>query len=111
MERAKILRKLIENTGLSIKAFSEKANVPYTTLFSILERGVSKASVDNVIKICRALGISIDDLENMANPSSDTESSDPKTIAAHFDGDQYTEEEMKEILEYARFIKSKRNQD
>ncbi|MEC0173012.1 helix-turn-helix transcriptional regulator [Paenibacillus graminis] len=32
----------------------------------------------------------------------------PYTIAAHFDGDDYTEEEMQEILRYAKYIKSKR---
>jgi hypothetical protein len=108
MERAKVLRKLIENTGLNIKAFAEKANVPYTTLFSILERGVSKASVDNVIRICRTLGITIEGLENMANSNLNIINEEPQTITANFDGDQFTEEEMKEIMEYARFIQSKR---
>ncbi|AUJ88411.1 XRE family transcriptional regulator [Paenibacillus polymyxa] len=33
---------------------------------------------------------------------------EPSTIAAHFEGEDYTEEEMREILEYAQYIKSKR---
>ena len=33
------------------------------------------------------------------------------TIAAHFDGDEYTEEELEEIKQFAEFIKSKRNSD
>lgn len=49
MKRAEIVKKLIKETGLSLKAFAEKANIPYTTLYSILERGVGNASVDNVI--------------------------------------------------------------
>lgn len=32
----------------------------------------------------------------------------PLTIAAHFDGDDFTEEELKEIMEYAKYIKSRR---
>jgi transcriptional regulator with XRE-family HTH domain len=32
----------------------------------------------------------------------------PQTIAAHFEGDNFTEEEMQEILEYAKYIKAKR---
>lgn len=63
MKRAKVLRELVEKTGMSVKAFSEKAGLPYTTVRSIFERGVSKSSVDNVIKICRALGITIEELE------------------------------------------------
>lgn len=30
------------------------------------------------------------------------------TIAAHFDGDEYTEEELDEIRQFAEFVKSKR---
>lgn len=32
------------------------------------------------------------------------------TIAAHFENEKYTEEEMKEILKYAHFIKSQRKE-
>ncbi|WP_426201721.1 helix-turn-helix transcriptional regulator [Paenibacillus sp. Dod16] len=32
----------------------------------------------------------------------------PFTIAAHFDGENFTEEELKEIMEYAKYIKSRR---
>lgn len=32
----------------------------------------------------------------------------PTTIAAHFDGDEYTEEELEKIKEYAAFIKATR---
>ena len=30
------------------------------------------------------------------------------TIAAHFDGDEYTEEELQKIKEFAAFVKSSR---
>lgn len=30
------------------------------------------------------------------------------TIAAHFEGDEFTKEEIQEILEYAKYLKSKR---
>lgn len=32
----------------------------------------------------------------------------PQTIAAHFDGDEYTEEELDKIKEFAAFVKSNR---
>lgn len=35
-------------------------------------------------------------------------STQPQTIAAHFDGDEYTEEELDKIKEYAAFIKASR---
>lgn len=70
MKKAEILANLIEKTQLSRKAFAEKIGMPATTLQSILTRGVGKASVDNVIKICRGLEITTEDLERMANGES-----------------------------------------
>lgn len=66
IERTKVLKQLIEDSGLNLKAFSEKAGIPYTTLRSMLERGIGNASVDNVIKICRVLNITIEDLDNVS---------------------------------------------
>lgn len=66
MRRAEVLKKLIEETGLNTKAFAEKAGIPYTTLRSMLMRGVSGASVDNVIKVCRALGITTEEMDRLA---------------------------------------------
>lgn len=34
----------------------------------------------------------------------------PMTLAAHFEGEDYTEEEMREIIEYAKYLKSKRKE-
>lgn len=34
---------------------------------------------------------------------------EPQPIAAHFDGDEYTEDELNKIKEYAAFLKSQRN--
>lgn len=67
MEKAKILAELIEKTGMSVKAFSVKCGIPYTTLYTILKKGVGGASVDNIIIICKNLGIKVDDLEMMAD--------------------------------------------
>ncbi|MEC0271897.1 helix-turn-helix domain-containing protein [Peribacillus frigoritolerans] len=66
-KRTEILKKLIDETGLNQKAFAEKVNLPYTTLRSMLQRGIGNASVDNVIKVCKGLGITTEDLEKLAN--------------------------------------------
>lgn len=66
MEKAMIIDKLIEEKGLSRRAFAEKIGLPATTLQSMLSRGVGKASIDNVIKVCKGLGITADQLEKMA---------------------------------------------
>ena len=52
---------IIEKYG-SVRQFSFKIDVPYTTVDSILKRGIDNSNVGNVIKICKALNISIDTL-------------------------------------------------
>ncbi len=46
----------------SVKEFALAAAIPYTTVDSILKRGVGKANVVNIIKICTTLEIDTDAL-------------------------------------------------
>lgn len=80
------------------------SGLPYSTVKAILERGAEKAGYVNVCKICNALGITADELEKMV--ADDTYQ--PTTLAAHFDGEEYTESEMEEIKNFAAFVKNKR---
>ena len=56
------LRELIISKYKSVRAFSEEADLPYTTVDSILKRGVEKANVKNIIKLCQVLDIDTDAL-------------------------------------------------
>lgn len=38
----------------------------------------------------------------------DGQTEKPMTLAAHFDGEEYTEEEIEEILQFVEFVKNKR---
>lgn len=69
MEKAKILEGLIKEQGYSIRSFAQKCNIPESTLYTILKKGVGRASVDNIIIICRNLGITIEELENIEKGS------------------------------------------
>lgn len=89
----------------SIREFSLSIDMPYSTIDSIFKRGVRKASVDNIIKICDFLNISTDSL---IAGRIESKSSEPQTLAAHFDGDEFTEEELDEIKQFAEFVKNKR---
>lgn len=73
MRKAEIIKNLIKESGYSRRAFAEKIGIPPTTLQSMLTRGLGKASVDNVVKVCKGLGITTDELEVMADPSTKTE--------------------------------------
>lgn len=53
LSKYKSLRDFINNSGV---------DMPYTTLDGILKRGVSNASISNILKLCKALNISADEL-------------------------------------------------
>lgn len=57
------LRKLIIKKYGNLSEFSRKSNIPYTTIDSMLKRGIKNANVINVIKMCDALQISVDSLK------------------------------------------------
>ncbi|MDH2334248.1 helix-turn-helix domain-containing protein [Paenibacillus polymyxa] len=67
MERAKVISRLIEEKGYSRRAFAESVGIPSTTLQSMLTRGVGGAAIDNVLKVTKGLGITIDELEKLAS--------------------------------------------
>lgn len=77
----------------------------------MLSKGLGRASVDNVIKICRALGITVDELQEMADKNEDSQEIEIQTIAAHHDGYDWTEEELEEIEKFKEFVRSKKRQD
>ena len=56
------LKELILKRYHSIREFTISIDMPYTTMDSIFRRGVGNSSVTNIIKICKALGISADAL-------------------------------------------------
>lgn len=48
----------------SIREFTISIDMPYTTFDSVLKRGIDNSSITNIIKICKALNISADELAN-----------------------------------------------
>lgn len=62
MNKEEYLKEMMELKSGNVSAFSKYANVPYTTIRSILERGIENAKVQNVIDICKGLGITVESL-------------------------------------------------
>ncbi len=57
----KLKNLILERYG-SMVEFSKRIEMPNATLSSIMTRGIHKANIDNIIKICKALDISADEL-------------------------------------------------
>ena len=86
-------------SGLSQKDLSENIGVAKST-YSLYESGKREPNVDTIKKIASALNVSADMLLGLE--------AEPTTLAAHFDGDEYTEDEMEEIKNFAAFVKNRR---
>ena len=58
------LKQLILSKYSSLKAFSDHVGISNSTIDSIIKRGVKNANINNIITICRALNIDVDELAN-----------------------------------------------
>ena len=96
------LRRIIETKYNSVRAFSLENGIPYTTMRSILERGIMNAKAETVFKICDILGI---DPKSFDNDNSDESLIDLKDVlnrTVAFDGhtlDDNDAELIKSLLE------------
>ena len=123
MTREDYLKEKIKEQGTQ-REFAAKIGMPPSTLFSIL-RNVGGASIDNIIKICKGLNISPDELaeigEEITIPSetkgyyTDPEAAEfaeylrtrPGARMLFSAAKDITKEEMEETVKYIEFLKSK----
>lgn len=90
MTRENYLKELIRENGLTIKDFAQSIHMPYSTLLTMLNAGkIGSASVDNVIKICKGLNITIQELQS----AQETEAPSSQHLVL-------TEHEKKLVLSY-----------
>ena len=55
MNREMKLRNLILDRYESLRQFAKEADIPYSTLMTILSRGIGGSSFDTIIQICKIL--------------------------------------------------------
>lgn len=84
--------------GLTTEELSEKSGVPIGTLNKILSGATKDPKLETLKSIAKVLGLSLNDFDDDL----------PQTLAAHFEGDEYTEEELDKIKEFAAFVKANR---
>ena len=56
------LKEYILSKYKSIRAFTQEADIPYSTVDTMFKRGIMGMSVQNVIKMCRVLSLDVDKL-------------------------------------------------
>lgn len=95
------LKNLILQRYRSIRAFSEKTDIPYSTIDSILKRGIENSSMSNIMKICRALGI---DADALGDNRIEAKSTEIPGAVAHFSLGKLTPEGIARYLEFMEFL-------
>jgi predicted transcriptional regulator len=102
------LKDLILSKYKSLREFAIKIDMPYSTIDTILKRGVDKANINNIIRICKELEIDTEALGEGRIEFKQNEN-EIHTIAAHHDGEEWTEEELEDIENFKKYVLSKRN--
>lgn len=95
---------LMKDKNINKAELARESGVPYTTIDGFYKKGSENAKLSTLKKLCAYFDCSLDFLADDSNADDQ-----PQTIAAHFDGDEYTAEELDEIKKFAEFVKSKRN--
>ena len=93
-----------EELDMSYQTLSDKVGISKSTLQRYETGSIKNMPIDKLEDIAKALNVSPSYLMGWDEPSDDKQ----LTIAAHFDGDEYTEDELDEIRQFAEFVKNKR---
>ncbi len=107
------LNELMEEKGINKAQLSRDTGIPYTTISSLYHKGYENIRLSTLQKLADYFDCSLDylvDNEVQANWSFNDATkyleSHADTIAAHFDGEEFTEEQLEKIKAFAAFIKS-----
>lgn len=90
-----------EELNMSYQTLSEKVGISKSTLQRYETGYIKNMPVDKLEAIADALNVSPSYLMGWDEYK-------PTTLAAHFDGDDYTEDELDEIKQFAQFVKNRK---
>lgn len=95
------VKELCRKHGITVVQLEEKVGFGRNSMYSWK---VNNPSSDRLEKVADYFNVSIDYLLGR------TEEKDIQTIAAHHDGDEWTDEELEEIERFKEFVRMKRKQ-
>ncbi|MBQ7863829.1 MAG: helix-turn-helix transcriptional regulator [Lachnospiraceae bacterium] len=103
----KILRLLRNEKNMSQQDLADALKISKSAI-NMYERGERQPNFETLEIIADYFNVDIDFL--LGRTDKTTKVIGPATIAAHFDGSEYTEEELNKIKEFAAFVKAQRKQ-
>ena len=95
------IRAKMAELSLSYGELAQKTGLSKSAVHRYATGGTDKVPTEALEKLARALGVTPAYLTGWENDQ-------PHTLAAHFEGEEFSEEELKEIADFVRFVKSKR---
>ncbi|GKH35117.1 XRE family transcriptional regulator [Hungatella hathewayi] len=102
---ANVLRLLRTEKNMSQQELARALRISKSAV-NMYERGERQPNFETLELIADFFNVDTDYLLGRTNKT--TRIIRPDTLAAHFDGDEYTEEELEEIKQFAEFVKNKR---
>ena len=100
-----VLKALRKSHNLTQEDLAKAIKVSRSTV-GMYENGSREPDYETLESIADFFNVDIDYL--LGRTLKTTKLIQPQTIAAHFDGNEYTEEELSKIKEFAEFVKSSR---
>lgn len=104
MEISKIIKNRRQELGLTLKDVASALGIAESTVSRYESSNIQNMGIDKIEALAKVLRCSPSYLMGW-----DTSPEyKPKTLAAHFDGTEYTDEELEEIMQFAEFVKNRR---
>lgn len=97
------LDELMKEKHINKSTLSKEADIPYTTIDGFYKKGSDNIKLSTLKKISTYFNCTLDYLVD-----DDSQTNEQRLLAAHFDGKEYTEDELGEIQRYAEFVKNRR---
>jgi DNA-binding Xre family transcriptional regulator len=94
---------LMRERNINKSILSKESGIPYTTIDGFYKKGSENIKLSTLRSLAAYFDCSLDYLvdDTITNKK-------PLTIAAHFDGEKFTKEELEEIKQFAEFVKNRR---
>ncbi|GED68984.1 hypothetical protein BRE01_26860 [Brevibacillus reuszeri] len=100
------LTDLMTERGINRSELAKGSGVPYTTIVALFDKGADNIKLSTLRKLADYFGVTLDDLAGHG----ESNQQDTHTIAAHHDGEDWTDDELEEIERFKEFVKLKRKQ-
>ena len=108
MELYENIKKLRIEKGWSQEELAKRTGYTDRSSIAKIEGGLVDLTQGKIKIFAEAFGVTASELMGWEDQKETSDASSPSLLAAHFDGDEFTEEELDEINKFVEYVKSKR---